>query len=225
MTQILSGICPEGIMVATDSMATTFDDEGNEHHFSVDKLFQLGSHSFIVSGGMGISVGLSKSFKLYAAGRRLVGIEEIINAAGPHIADQYQEALRNESPKRAEDSLLDRIYFVVGGYSFRSQDEPYQLALWGSEAGQLPLQRIQIGPSVVVPRSMLGEMKLLQMCKANCLLAELVEFAENFLRKQAEANPQIGPPFRFGTVTAEGFRMFEKSNAPARMDGPMHQSR
>jgi hypothetical protein len=215
MTQILCGVCGEGIMVATDSMATTFDEEGNEHHFSLDKLFPVASHAFIVSGGMGVSVELSKRFKLYAEERRLVGVEELIAAAGPYISDQYRETLRAGSPRTVKDSQLDRIYFVVGGYSFRSQDKPYQLALWGSEAGQLPLQRIKIGPSVAVPRTMAGEMKLFQMCKGDCLLAELIEFAESFLKNQAETNPQIGPPFKFGTVTSEGFKRFEKSNVPS----------
>ena len=77
MTQILSGICSEGIMVATDSMATSFDEDGKENHFTVDKLFSIGSHAFIVSGGMGISVELSMRFKRYAEERKLVGIEEI----------------------------------------------------------------------------------------------------------------------------------------------------
>lgn len=214
MTQILSGICAEGIMVATDSMATAFDAEGSEHHFSVDKLFSVGSHAFIVSGGMGISVELSNRFKQYAEERRLVGIEEIIATAGPYLSDQYRRVLRDAGRDTVKDSQFDRIFFVVGGYSFRSHDKPYQLGLWGSEAGQLPLQRIQIGPSVAVPRTMSGEMKLFQMCQENCLLAELIAFAGTFLEKQAEVNSQIGPPFRFGTVTPEGFKRFEKSNVP-----------
>jgi hypothetical protein len=130
MTQILSGICSEGIMVATDSKATTFDAEGKERYLSVDKLFSVGSHAFIVSGGMGISVELSKGFELYAEQRRLVGIEEIIAVAGPYLSDQYREALRGGSPRTFKDGQFDMIYFVVGGYSFRSLDDPYQLEFY-----------------------------------------------------------------------------------------------
>jgi hypothetical protein len=214
MTQILSGICPEGIMVATDSMATSFDEDGKENHFTVDKLFPIGSHAFIVSGGMGISVELSMRFKHYAEERKLVGIEEITSGVGPYLSDQYREMLRHGSGTKGMNEELDRIYFVVGGYSFRSQEEPYQLALWGSEAGQLPLQRILIGPCVAVPRTMSGEMRLFQMCQSNCQLSELVEFAEEFLRKQSEVNPQIGPPFRVGTITASGFTRLERDHEP-----------
>jgi hypothetical protein len=210
MTQILSGKTTEGIMVATDSMATAFDPDGEERQFTIDKLFAVGSHAFIVSGGIGISVQLSMRFKQYAEERRLLGIEKIVSAAGPYLSDQYRAALRDDSRVTARNGEFDRIYFVVGGYSFRSQDEPYQLALWGSETRQFSLQRIQIGPSVAVPRTMSGEMRLFQMCQRNCPLLELIEFAQNFLQKQAETNPQIGPPFRFGTVTPGGFTRLKR---------------
>ena len=212
MTQILSGITSEGIMVATDSMATTFDTEGKETHFPVDKLFSIGSHAFIVSGGMGISVELSKRFKQHVEERRLTGIEDIVARAGPFISEQYREFLRNHQHPGSDRRELDRIYFIVGGYSFRSQNQPYQLGLWGSESGELPLQRIQIGPCLAVPRAISGEIRLLKMCQQQCSLAELVEFAKEFLLRLSEGNPQVGPPFRFGTVTSEGFRKFEEDN-------------
>lgn len=214
MTQILSGICPEGIMVATDSVATSFDEAGKENHFTVDKLFSIGSHAFIVSGGMGISVELSMRFKRYAEERKLLGIEEIKSAVGPYISDQYREVLRDGSGTTVINGELDRIYFVVGGYSFKSQEQPYQLALWGSDAGKLPLEKIQIGDSVAVPRTLAGETRLFRLCQRNCQLLELVEFAEEFLRKQSEVNPQIGPPFRVGTITASGFTRLERDHEP-----------
>lgn len=209
MTQILSGICSQGIMVATDSMATRFEDDGKEDYFPVDKLFSVGSHAFIVSGGMGISVELSERFKLYVEERQLIGVEAIIGAAGAYLSDQYREALGKIDRGRAGEQQLDKIYFLVGGYSFKSQGKPYQLALWGSEAGKLPLERIQIGDSVAVPRALAGETRLFRLCQADSQLMELLEFAREFLQKQAETNPQIGPPFRFGMVTPAGFKRVE----------------
>jgi len=208
MTQILSGICSEGIMVATDSMATTFDPEGDEQQFTIDKLFPISSHAFIVSGGMGISVDISERFKEYAEQRRLLGIEKIIAAAGPYLSDQFRQAMGRKDKAGGVEGQLDRIYFLVGGYSFRSQDDPYQLALWGSEEGHLPLQRIQIGKSVAIPRTLAGETKLFRMCQENCSLADLINFAREFLQQQAKTNSQIGPPFWFGTVTPKGFERF-----------------
>ena len=209
MTQILSGICPQGIMVATDSMATRIKEDGEEHYFPVDKLFSVGSHAFIVSGGMGISVELSERFKQYADERRLVGVEAIIGAAGAYLADQYREALGKRQQPKVRQDQLERIYFLVGGYSFKSQEQPYQLALWGSDEGKLPLEKIQIGNSVTVPRTLAGETKLFRLCQADSQLMDLFEFAKEFLQKQAETSPQIGPPFRFGMVTPAGFKRLE----------------
>jgi hypothetical protein len=209
MTQILSGICSEGIMVATDSMATTFETDGKERQFTIDKLFAIGSHAFIVSGGMGISVDLSERFKEYAEKRRLVGIEKIIAAAGPYLSDQFRQAMGRIDQTVGAEWQIERIYFLVGGYSFRSQEDPYQLALWGSEEGQLPLRRIQIANSVAIPRTLAGETKLFRMCQENSPLTDLINFASEFLQKQAETNPQIGPPFWFGKVTPKGFERFE----------------
>ena len=196
-------------MVATDSMATTFDPEGDEQQFTIDKLFPISSHAFIVSGGMGISVDISERFKEYAEQRRLLGIEKIIAAAGPYLSDQFRQAMGREDKAGGVEGQLDRIYFLVGGYSFRSQDDPYHLALWGSEEGHLPLQRIQIGKSVAIPRTLAGETKLFRMCQENCSLADLINFAREFLQQQAKTNPQIGPPFWFGAVTPKGFERFE----------------
>ena len=212
MTQILSGICSEGIMVATDSMATTFDEDGKERQFTIDKLFSIGSHTFIVSGGMGISVDLSERFREYAEQRRLLGIEKIIAAAGPYLSDRFRQAMFGIGQNKDMEGQIDRIYFLVGGYSFRSRENPYQLALWGSEEGQLPLQRIQIGNSVAIPRTLTGETRLFRMCQENSPLTDLLNFARDFLQKQAETNPQIGPPFWFGTVTPKGFERFEHTN-------------
>jgi len=209
MTQILSGICSEGIMVATDSMATTFNADGRERQFTIDKLFSIGSHAFIVSGGMGISVDLSKRFKEYAEQRRLLGIEKIIAAVGPYLSDLFRQSMGRIDQVRIMEGQFDRIYFLVGGYSFRSQEVPYQLALWGSEEVQLPLQRINISNSVVMPRTLAGETRLFRMCQENTPLTDLINFARDFLQKQAEINPQIGPPFWFGTVTPKGFERFE----------------
>jgi hypothetical protein len=208
MTQILSGICSEGIMVATDSMATTFDGSGEERQFAIDKLFSIGSHAFVVSGGMGISVDVSRRFKECAEQRRLVGIEKIIAAAGPYLSDQIRQSMGRIDHVRTMEGQFDRIYFLVGGYSFRSQEIPYQLALWGSEEVQLPLERIHISNSVVMPRTLAGETKLFRLCQENSPLNDLINFAKEFLKKQAETNPQIGPPFWFGTVTSSGFSRF-----------------
>jgi hypothetical protein len=209
MTQILTGITSGGIMVATDSMATEFHSHGEGRRFSVEKLFSVGSYAFIVSGGMGISVELSQRFKRYAEHRELPGIEAIIPVAGAFLSGQLNETLK--ASRRMEDRReeVERVYFLLGGYSFRSRGNPYQLALWGSEAAEMPLRRIQVGASVAIPRSLSAEARLNRMSVERRPLGEMLNFAHDFLTKLAASNSDVGPPFRFGVVTSGGFRLVE----------------
>jgi hypothetical protein len=209
MTQILSGITSEGIMVATDSTATEFDAQGEERRFPVDKLFSVGSHAFIVSGGMGVSVELSFRFKRYAEGRELLGIEAMSAVAGAFLSGQLNELLQASPRMQDRSDEVERVYFLLGGYSFRSVGNPYQLALWGSEAGEVPLKRMQVGVSVAIPRSLSAEVRLNRMSAEKRPLGEILDFAHEFLAKLAVSNPDVGPPFRFGVVTSSGFRLVE----------------
>lgn len=209
MTQILSGITSDGIMVATDSTATEFDSLGEGRRFPVEKLFSVGSHAFIVSGGMGISVELSLKFKQYAEGRELLGIEAMIPVAAAFLSGQFNETLKASGRMQGRRDELERVYFLLGGYSFRSVGNPYQLALWGSEARELPLKRMQVGASVAIPRSLSAEVRLKRMSSEKRPLGELLDFAHEFLTKQAASNPDVGPPFRFGVVAPGGFRLVE----------------
>jgi len=213
MTQILAGITSEGIMVATDSMATEFNSQGEGRRFPVDKLFSVGSYAFIVSGGMGISVELSLRFKRYAEGRELLGIEAMIPVAGAFLSGQLNEVLQASLPMENGPDEVRRVYFLLGGYSFRSVGNPYQFALWGSEAGEVLLKRIQVGASVAIPRSLSAEVRLNRMSAERRPLRELLDFAHEFLAKLAASDPDVGPPFRFGVVTSSGFRLVE----PARL--------
>jgi hypothetical protein len=215
MTQILGAVTSEGIMVATDSAATEFDPQGNERRFPVEKLFSVGSHAFIVSGGMGISVDLSLRFKRYVEEKGLPGIEPMIPAAGAFLSGQLGEALKTGRRPAGEPGEVQRIYFLLGGYSFRSGETPYQLALWASETGRGPLKRIQVGAGVAIPRSLAAEVRLNRMALEKRPLGEILDFAHQFLAKLAASDPDVGPPFRFGVVTSGGFRLVEPGRALA----------
>jgi hypothetical protein len=216
MTQILGAVTSEGIMVATDSLATEFDSQGNERRFPVEKLFSVGSHAFIVSGGMGISVDLSLRFKRYVEEKALPGIEPMISAAGAFLSGQLGEALKARRQSAGEPGELERIYFLLGGYSFRSGETPYQLALWASETGRIPLKRLQVGAGVAIPRALAAEIRLNRMAVEKRPLGEILDFAHQFLAKLAASGPDVGPPFTFGVVTSGGFKLVEPGSAPER---------
>ncbi|MBW1990988.1 MAG: hypothetical protein JRI59_02465, partial [Deltaproteobacteria bacterium] len=75
MTQALVAYNQYGIILATDSRATRFDEAGRPSYFSVEKLFPLGRHSAVLSGGAGVSLPLSLALRQEVSKRR--GLEDI----------------------------------------------------------------------------------------------------------------------------------------------------
>ena len=56
MTQVIVCSTREGVVLATDSCATWFDQTGGMRHFNLKKLLRLSFHSAMVSAGAGIGV-------------------------------------------------------------------------------------------------------------------------------------------------------------------------
>src|SRR4030066_689123 len=96
MTQVIACSTPEGIALATDSLATWFDQIGTRKHFNLKKILRLGSHSALVSAGIGIGVEMGLSFKRFLKDRRAQGIEEIVRLAMPFFNDLYGNYLREK---------------------------------------------------------------------------------------------------------------------------------
>jgi hypothetical protein len=47
-------------------------------------------------------------------------------------------------------------------------------------------------------------------------LGEILDFAHQFLAKLAASGADVGPPFRFGVVTSDGFKLLEPGLTPER---------
>jgi 20S proteasome alpha/beta subunit len=81
MTQVIACSTHQGIVVATDSRATWFDQAGEMKHFSIKKLLRLGSHSAMVSAGAGIGVEMSLAFQNFLQRQGAEAIDDIANMA------------------------------------------------------------------------------------------------------------------------------------------------
>src|SRR5512139_2330959 len=132
MTQIIACSTPEGIVLATDSRATWFDDTGGKRHFNLKKLLRLTSHSALVSAGAGIGVEMGLAFQSFLQRRRTEAIEDVANTALYFLADQYQKWLeQREMPpsfspqtpdQTSEEAVpLNEVYLILAGYSFRDR--------------------------------------------------------------------------------------------------------
>ncbi len=144
MTQVIACSTQEGIVLATDSLATWFDPTGGMRHFNLKKILRLGSHSAMVSAGMGIGVEMGLAFQQFLQGQSVEGIEEMARFAMPFFTDSYGKHLRREGVENPssqrnrtrdpeESSPLSGVYLILAGYSFKDRHQPYHLHLLGSE--------------------------------------------------------------------------------------------
>jgi 20S proteasome alpha/beta subunit len=221
MTQIIACTNSDGIVLATDSVATRFDSSGRRSHFTLKKLLRLGSHAAMVSAGAGIGGELGVSFQRFIRERSAAGIEEILGLAVPFLTDEYgkyltrrsfhahpDEAMQSEGPEEA--APLTGIYLIVAGYSFKDRHQPYRLQLLGNDEEGQCIRAYPAAPILVIPRSLSMERRLKAQHDGRVSHDQLLSLIESFLRKRSTEEEEVGPPFHFATITPAGVREVTK---------------
>ncbi|MBM4285446.1 MAG: hypothetical protein FJ128_09380 [Deltaproteobacteria bacterium] len=204
MTQALAAFNAHGLVLATDSRATRFGADGRPEYFAVKKLFPLGRRLAVLSGGAGVSVPLSLALKAEVARRRgLEDPDDLLEFALPFLSRGYARHLEAHSPG---PEGLQRIYFILAGFSPELAPPGYRLYLLGSEEGELPLRLSPPANQLVMPRHLGMEMRLVKVLAQEASLAELLAISREFLEKQAQAKEEVAPPFYFATITPAGYR-------------------
>lgn len=215
MTQVIACSTPEGILLATDSLATRFDRAGAMKHFNLKKILRLGSHTAMVSAGIGIGVEMGFAFQEFLQERSVEGIEEVLRFAPPFFTDRYVKFLREKESldlsRPSDDEKPDEpcpwtgVYFILAGYSFKDRQQPYHLCLLGSEENGDSITLYSISPILLIPRSLSMEKRLQAQRLAGSSIGQLLSLCKSFLRKRS-ADGEVGPPFYFATITQAGFR-------------------
>jgi len=216
MTQVIACSTPEGILLATDSLATWFDQTGAMKHFNLKKIVRLGSHTAMVSAGIGIGVEIGTAFKKFLQERRVEGIEEVLRFALPFFTDRYVNFIReremdlglsrpSDDEESDEPSPWAGVYFILAGYSFKDRQQPYHLRLLGSEENGDSIIPYSPSPILLIPRSLSMEKRLEAQCLAGSSIGHLLSLCKSFLKKRS-AEGEVGPPFYFATITRVGFR-------------------
>jgi hypothetical protein len=217
MTQIIACSTPEGIVLATDSRATRFDETGERKHFSLKKLLRLNSHSALLSAGAGIGVEMSLAFQNFLQRRGTEAIEEVAHTALFFFTDQYgkwlgqremQHSLSPPTPGGTSEEAppLNEVYLVLAGYSFRDRAQPYHLHCFSSERQRFCIKALATSQVIVVPRSLSMEKRLEAERERGSPLDPLLILCKTFLKKRAEEGEDVGPPFHFATITPFGYK-------------------
>jgi hypothetical protein len=217
MTQVIACSTPEGIVLATDSRATWFDETGEMKHFSLKKLLRLNSHSALLSAGAGIGVEMSLAFQNFLQRRGTEAIEDVVNMALFFFTDQYgkwlgQREMRHSSSlltpdKTSEEALpLNEVYLILAGFSFRDRARPYPLHLFSSEGEGISIKALPTSQIIVVPRSLSMERRLEVQRETGSPLDPLLTLCKSFLKKRSGEGEEVGPPFYYATITPFGYK-------------------
>ena len=216
MTQVIACSTAEGILLATDSLATWFDQTGAMRHFNLKKILRLGSHTAMVSAGIGIGVEIGSAFQKFLQERGVEGIEEVLRCAPPFFTDRYVTFLRERGrnldlSKPSDDGESDElspwagVYFILAGYSFKDRQQPYHLRLLGSEENGDSIIPYSTSPILLIPRSLSMEKRLEAQCLAGSSVGNLLSLCKSFLKRRS-VEGEVGSPFYFATITQAGFR-------------------
>jgi len=217
MTQIIACSTAEGIVLATDSRATWFDEAGERRHFSLKKLLRLTSHSALLSAGAGIGVEMSLAFQDFIQRGGTEAVEDVARMALFFFNDQFgkppgqREIPHTPSPlvldQTSEDALpLNEVYIILAGYSFRDRAQPYTLYLFSSEGEGSSIRALSTSQIIVVPRSLSMERKLVIQRETGSPLDRVLSLCSSFLKRRSGEGEEVGPPFYFATITRLGYK-------------------
>jgi hypothetical protein len=217
MTQVIACSTPEGIVLASDSRATWFDEAGGMRHFSLRKLLRLNSHSALLSAGAGIGVEMSLAFQNFLKRRATEAIEDVVNMAFFFFTDHYakwlgQRERQHSFPPRtagetSEEALpSNEVYLILAGYSFRDRAQPYHLHLFSSEGEKICIKALPTSQIIVVPRSLSMEKRLEIQRETGSSLDPLLTLCRSFLKKRSGEGEDVGPPLCFATITPFGYQ-------------------
>lgn len=206
MAQLIAAHNSHGIVLAADSKGIHFDSEGSPVYLSVNRLLPLGARAAILAGGAAQTVDLARSLQTFVTDEGLTDIEDIYAAALPYLGGEYARFMRKECQTLHLDPLLF-AYFILGGYTDRDLERPTRLYfLWTKK--RLPqLDGEEITNAFTVPRRIGLEVKLAQLCQTRATSQEILDQIKNTMDKLQKDQEEIGGPFVFATITAEGLRI------------------
>lgn len=217
MTQIIACSTREGIVLATDSRATRFDEVGEMRHFNLKKLLRLGSHSAMLSAGAGIGVEMSLAFQNFLQRQGAETIDDIVAMAMSFFTDQYEKWLGQRgmrdpfSPPPSDEAdeasaPLNEVYLILAGYSLKDPARPYVLHLFSSEGERISIKPVSTSQIIVVPRSLSIERRLEALRETGAPLDQLLSLSKSFLKRRSTEEEEVGPPFYFATITPAGYK-------------------
>ena len=203
MSQLIACATPEGLMVASDSRAETFETSGEGQFVSVERLIPLTSQAVLASAGALEAQDLAQQFADFVKDEQLKDIDAIIQAAVPFFTGKVNEFLRKACEKLPLNPVIN-MYMLLAGYSAQTPDNPSRLFIIWDRVQPPKIESTEGTHIFTLPRRMGLEYKLNQLVASRAPLAEMVDLAKTAMQNLASQDQYVGPPFRYLTITQAG---------------------
>jgi 20S proteasome alpha/beta subunit len=203
MSQLIACATPEGVMLASDSRAETFETSGEEKFVQVERFIPLTSHAVLASAGALEAQDLAREFADFVKDEQLKDIDAIIQAAVPFFTGKVDEFLRKACEKLPLNPVIN-MYMLLAGYSPQKPDQPGRLFIIWDRVQPPKIESTEATHIFTLPRRMGLEYKLNQLVASRAPLADMIDLAKSAMAKLASQDQYVGPPFRYLTVTQTG---------------------
>jgi hypothetical protein len=201
MAQLIAAQDQNGIVLAADGHAHTFEPDGTMIEKETNRLVQLGPQAGMICGGPADSADMGHAFKEFIKGEELTGVDEIYAAALPFLGGEYDRHMRRTC-EIVPIEPLHQIFFILGGRTNDGTNKLYMI--WTKR--KLPyLDGDEIENVYAAPRRMGLEYKLANLCRKNAPLDEVLGAVKKGMEGLSDQE-EVGPPFKYATITAEGFK-------------------
>jgi hypothetical protein len=205
MSQLISCRNGNGVVLAADSRAVFFDPDGKMSYLEVNRMVQLSEHTAVLTGGAAEGAEMCQTLKMFIEEDGVDNVQEVYGAALPFLAGEHEKFMRKECEVMPLDPI-HHVFFVLGGYDDSDQQQPFRLYLLWTKKKLPQLDGDEITFSFTAPRIMGLEYRLNQLCKEDKLLDQILSEVKGGMKKMAETQEEVGPPFSYAFITEEGFR-------------------
>jgi hypothetical protein len=192
-----------GIVLTADSKAIDVEASGKIVEYAISRMHQLTDGTVILCGGAAAGENMTKALKKFVADENLNDVDAVYAAALPFLASEYTEFMR----KTCEVLPLDpvhHVHFILAGRSAQDPQNPYKTYFLWTKKKRPQLDGDEITAAFTVPRMMRLEYKLNQMAEENQSTESIRAEISKSVAAQADKNEDIGGPFFYARITAEG---------------------
>jgi hypothetical protein len=208
MSQLICCRNGNGVVLAADSRAVSFDPGGKISYLEVNRMVQLSQHTAILTGGAAEGAEMCQSLRMFIQEEGIDDVQDVYGSVLPFLAGEYEKFMRRECEVMPLDPI-HHVFFILGGYTEKDQQQPFRLYLLWTKKKLPQIDGDEIAFAFTIPRIMGLEYRLTQLCKEDKPLDQILAEVRSGMKKMAQLQEEVGPPFSYAFIAEKGFRRID----------------